>query len=147
MRFLKERESIRIYSITSWEKVNKFVIKNKVMQFLLLLWYGISCHANLLNWISFLLLFFSLSLYSYPIIFLLLGISLASYLILRSFYLVKKNSVNSLGISTDKADGDSENISPRRSDHYFFKENPQKINNPKKSISSLMINVHNLKCK
>ncbi len=102
--FLKKREPIRIYSITFWEKVNKFVIKNKVAQFLLLLWYGISCHANLLNWISFLLLFFSLSLYSYPIIFLLLGISLASYLILRSFYLVKKDLINSLGISTDEAE-------------------------------------------
>lgn len=101
--FLKEAESIRIYSITSWEKINKFVIKNKVMQFLSLLWYGISCHANLLNWISFLLIFFSLSLYSYPIIFLLLGISLASYLILRSFYLVKKDSGSS-GISTDEAE-------------------------------------------
>jgi hypothetical protein len=105
VHFLKETESVRIYSITSiWEKVNKFVIKNKGMQFFSLLWYGFSSHANLLNWISFLLLFFSLSLYSYPIIFLMLGISLASYLILRLFYLVKKDSIIFTKISTDETD-------------------------------------------
>ena len=84
--FLKETETVRIYSIFSiWEKINKFVIKNKPMQFFSLIWYGLSSHANLLSWISFLLLFFSLSLYNYPIIFLVLGISLASYLISSIF--------------------------------------------------------------
>ncbi len=103
--FLKETETVRIYSIRSiWEKINKFVIKNKSMQFFSLIWYGLSSHANLLSWISFFLLFFSLSLYNYPIIFLVLGISLASYLIFRFFYLVKKDSIIFPQISTDEAE-------------------------------------------
>lgn len=105
VHFLKETETVRIYSIISiWEKINKFVIKNKSMQFFSVLWYGLSSHANLLNWISFLLLFFSFSLYSYPIIFLLLGISLTSYLILRLFYLVKKDSVIFPNLATKEAE-------------------------------------------
>ena len=105
IHFLKETETVRIYSIISiWEKINKFVIKNKSMQFFSVLWYGLSSHANLLNWISFLLLFFSFSLYSYPIIFLLLGISLTSYLILRIFYLVKKDSVIFPNLATKEAE-------------------------------------------
>ena len=103
--FFKKTERVKIYSITSiWEKINKFVIKNKPMQFFSLLWYGLSSHANLLSWISFLLLFFSLSIYSYPIIFLILGISLASYLILRFFYLVKKDSRIFPNLSTNEAE-------------------------------------------
>lgn len=104
VHYLPETESVRIYSIVSlWEKINKFVIKNKGMQFFSLLWYGLSSHANLLSWVSFLLLFFSLSLYSYPIIFFGLGISLVSYLIFRFFYLVKKDSIIFPQISTDEA--------------------------------------------
>lgn len=103
--FSKEIETVRIYSIISiWEKINEFVIKNKPMQFFSLLWYGFSSHANLLSWISFLLLFFSLSLYSFPIIFLMLGVSLASYLILRFFYLAKKDSIIFPKISTVEAE-------------------------------------------
>lgn len=109
--FLKETESIRIYSVMSiWEKVNKFVIKNKGIQFFSLLWYGFSSHANLLNWISFLLLFFSLSLYSYPIIFLMLGISLAIYLIFRLSYLVKKEPLILPKVSTSETDKILESI-------------------------------------
>lgn len=105
VHFLKETETVRIYSIISiWEKINKFVIKNKSMQFFSVLWYGLSSHANLLNWISLLLLFFSFSLYSYPIIFLLLGISLTSYLIFRIFYLVKKDSVIFPNLATKEAE-------------------------------------------
>jgi hypothetical protein len=105
VHFFKKTERVRIYSITSiWEKINQFVIKNKPMQFVSLLWYGFSSHANLLSWISFLLLFFSLSIYSYPIIFLILGISLASYFILRFFYLVKKDSIIFQNISTNEAE-------------------------------------------
>ena len=105
VHFLKETETVRIYSIISiWEKINKFVIKNKSMQFFSVLWYGLSSHANLLNWISFLLLFFSFSLYSYSIIFLLLGISLTIYLILRLFYLVKKDSVIFPNLATKEAE-------------------------------------------
>jgi hypothetical protein len=103
VHFLKETENVRIYSITRWEKVNKFVIKSKPMQFFSILWNGFSGHANLLNWISFLLLFFSLSLYSYPIIFLILGISLVGYLSLRIFYLVKDDSIIFPGIYTDQS--------------------------------------------
>lgn len=104
VHFVKETETIRIYSITSiWEKINQFVLKNKPMKFFLFLWYGFSSHASLLNWISFLLLFFSLSLYSYPIIFLMLGVSLASYLIFRIFYLVKNDFVIFPNIVTDEA--------------------------------------------
>ncbi|WP_342147219.1 hypothetical protein [Rickettsiella endosymbiont of Aleochara curtula] len=103
--FLKETEVIKIYSITSiWEKINKFVIKNKPMQFFSLFWYGLSTHANLLSWISFLLLFFCLSLSNYPIIFIILGISLGSYLIFRLVYLVKKESVIFPKISTIEAE-------------------------------------------
>lgn len=103
--FLKETEAIKIYSITSiWEKINKFVIKNKSMQFFSLFWYGLSSHANLLSWISFLLLFFCLSLSNYPIIFIILGISLGSYLIFRLVYLVKKESVIFPKISTIEAE-------------------------------------------
>ncbi|MEN9916605.1 MAG: hypothetical protein RLY40_537 [Pseudomonadota bacterium] len=102
--FEKETETIRICTITSiWEKINRFVIKNKPMQFFLFIWYGFVSHAGLLNWISFLLLFFSLSLYSYPIIFLLLGVSLGCYLIYRIFYLVKKDSIVFPNIFTDEA--------------------------------------------
>lgn len=105
VHFLKETETLRIYSIISiWEKINKFVSKNKPMQFFSVLWYGLSSHANLLSWISFLLLFFSFSLYSFPIIFLMLGISLTSYLILRFFYLVKKNSAIFPNLSTKEAE-------------------------------------------
>lgn len=104
VHYLKETETIRIYAITSvWEKINRFVIKNKPMQFFLFVWYGLSSHASLLNWISFLLLFFSLSLFSYPIIFFLLAVSLACYLILRVFYLVKNDFVIFPNISTDEA--------------------------------------------
>src|SRR5436190_6798237 len=104
VHFLKETETIRIYAITSiWEKINQFVIKNKPLKFFLFLWYGFSSHASLLNWISFFLLFFSLSLFSYPIIFFMLGISLASYLILHIFYLVKDDLVILPNISTDEA--------------------------------------------
>lgn len=93
-QFLKEKDSVRFYSLISiWEKINKFIIKNKAMQFFYLLWSGFISHANLLNWISFLLLLFSLSLYSYPVIFLMLGISLVSYLIVQLVFLVKKNSI------------------------------------------------------
>lgn len=105
VHFLKETETVRIYSIISiWEKINKFVIKNKSLQFFSVLWYGLSSHANLLNWISFLLLFFSFSLYSFPIIFLMLGISLTSYLILRLFFLVKKDSVIFPNLATKEAE-------------------------------------------
>lgn len=103
--FLKETETVGICSITSiWEKINKFVIKNKPIQFFSLIWYGLSSHANLLSWISFLLLFFSLSLYSYPFIFLILAISLASYLIFRLFYLVKNESIIFPKMSTVEAE-------------------------------------------
>lgn len=105
VHFLKKTETLRIYSIISiWEKINKFVIKNKSMQFFSVFWYGLSSHANLLNWISFLLLFFSFSLYSFPIVFLMLGISLTSYLILRLFYLVKKDSVIFANLATKEAE-------------------------------------------
>ncbi|WP_339050731.1 hypothetical protein [Rickettsiella endosymbiont of Xylota segnis] len=105
VHFLKKTETLRIYSIISiWEKINKFVIKNKSMQFFSVFWYGLSSHANLLNWISFLLLFFSFSLYSFPIVFLMLGISLTSYLILRLFYLVKKDSVIFPNLATKEAE-------------------------------------------
>jgi hypothetical protein len=105
VHFLKKTETIRIYSIISiWEKINKFVSKNKPMQFFSVLWYGLSSHANLLSWISFLLLFFSFSLYSFPIIFLALGISLTGYLILRFFYLVKKDSVIFPNLATTEAE-------------------------------------------
>ncbi len=104
VHFVKETETIRIYTITSiWEKINQFVLKNKPLKFFSFLWYGFSSHASLLNWISFLLLFFSLSLYSYPIIFLMLGVSLASYLIFRIFYLVKNDFVIFPNIATDEA--------------------------------------------
>ncbi|MGC1855122.1 MAG: hypothetical protein WA659_07115 [Candidatus Aquirickettsiella sp.] len=103
--FLKEAETVRFYSSRSiWEKINKFVIKNKSIQFFSLLWYGFISHANLLNWISFLFLFFTLSMYSYPIIFLILGISLGSYLIFRFFYLLKKESIIFSEISTVEAE-------------------------------------------
>ncbi|WP_342227789.1 hypothetical protein [Rickettsiella endosymbiont of Rhagonycha lignosa] len=105
VHFLKKTETVRIYSIISiWEKIIKFVSKNKPMQFFTVLWYGLSSHANLLSWISFLLLFFSFSLYSFPIIFLVLGISLTSYLILRFFYLVKKDSVIFPNLATTEAE-------------------------------------------
>ncbi|MFZ0218878.1 MAG: hypothetical protein WAL30_01545 [Candidatus Aquirickettsiella sp.] len=92
--FSKEKKPVKFYSITSiWEKVNEFIIKNKLMQFFSLFWSGFSSHANLLSGISFLFIFFSLSLYSYPIIFLMLGISLAGYLSFHFFYLVKKKSI------------------------------------------------------
>lgn len=105
VHFLKKTETLRIYSIISiWEKINKFVIKNKSMQFFSVFWYGLSSHANLLNWISFLLFFFSFSLYSFPIVFLMLGISLTSYLILRLFYLVKKDSVIFPNLATKEAE-------------------------------------------
>lgn len=92
-KFLREKESVKIYSFNSvWEKVNKFVIKNKAMQFFYLIWSGCTSHANLLNWISFFLIFFSLSLYSYPIIFLILGLSLVTYLVIRLLFLIKKDT-------------------------------------------------------
>ncbi len=103
--FLKETETVRFYSSRSiWEKINKFVIKNKSIQFFSLLWYGFISHANLLNWISFLFLLFAVSMYSYPIIFLILGISLGSYLIFRLFYLLKKESIIFPEISTVEAE-------------------------------------------
>lgn len=90
VQFLIEREFLSIYIVGSiWEKINKFVIKNKGMQFFYLLWSGLTSHANILNWISFLLLFFSLSLYSYPLIFIILGISLISYLTIQFFFWLK----------------------------------------------------------
>lgn len=105
VHFFKKTETVRIYSIISiWEKINQFVSKNKPMQFFSVLWYGLSSHANLLSWISFLLLFFSFSLYSFPIIFLVLGISLTSYLILRLFYLVKKDFVIFPNLATKEAE-------------------------------------------
>ncbi len=37
-QFLKEKDSVRFYSLISiWEKINKFIIKNKAMQFFYLL--------------------------------------------------------------------------------------------------------------
>lgn len=103
--FSKETESVKIYSVVSiWEKVNKFVVKNKGVQYFSLLWYGFISHANVLNWISFLLLFFSLSLCSYPVIFLILGISLISYLGFHFFFLFKKESLVFPEIITDEAE-------------------------------------------
>lgn len=104
-QFLKEKDAVRFYSLISiWEKINKFIIKNKAMQFFSLLWSGFISHANLLNWISFLLILFSLSLYSYPVIFLMLGISLVSYLVVHLIFLVKKNSIILPKINLDEAD-------------------------------------------
>lgn len=98
--FAKEKESVN----SVWEKINGFIIKNKLIQFLSLFWYGFSNLANLLSWISFLFVFFSLSLYSYPIIFLILGISLVGYLGWNFFYLVKKKSIIFPGMITDQAE-------------------------------------------
>lgn len=104
VHFVKKNETVRFYSITSiWEKINQFVLKNKPMKFFLFIWYGVSSHASLLSWISFLLLFFSLSLFSYPIIFFMLGLSLAVYLSFRIFYLVKNDFVFFPNIATDEA--------------------------------------------
>jgi hypothetical protein len=92
--FSKKQRSVGFNSITSIsEEINAFVIKNKWIQFFSLFWCGLSSHANLLSWISFLFVFFSLALYSYPIIFLMLGISLVGYLGFNFFYLVKKKSL------------------------------------------------------
>lgn len=73
------------------------------MKFFLFLWYVFSSHASLLSWISFLLLFFSLLLFSYPIIFFMLGLSLAGHLIFRIFFLVKNDFVFFPNIATDEA--------------------------------------------
>lgn len=111
VKFSRKEESVRIHLLASiWKKINKFVIKNKAEQFFLLFWSGITTHANLLNWISFLLIFFSLSLYSYPIIFLILGISLASYLIIHIFFLVKKNTIILPRVNTKEAEQILESI-------------------------------------
>jgi len=92
VEFFIEREFFSIYTASSiWEKINQFVIKNKGMQFLSLVWSSLTTHANLLNWISFILLIFSLSLYSYPFVFVILGISLISYLAIQFFFWLKKN--------------------------------------------------------
>lgn len=99
---LTEVEPIKIYSISSiWERINKFRIKNKLIQFLLFLWNALISHANLLNWISVLLIFLSLSLCGYPIIFCMWGTSLIGYLIFHSICLLKKDSVIFSTISID----------------------------------------------
>ncbi len=92
VHYLKETESVNIYSVpTTWERVNKFVIKNKILQFFATIWNTFSVHANLLNWISLLFLFFSLSIYSFPIVFILITVSIVSYLLIRFIFLVKKD--------------------------------------------------------
>ena len=111
VRFSREEPSVRIFSTSSiWEKINKFAIKNKGMQFSSLVWSGFTSHANLLNWVSFFLLFFSLSLYGYPVIFLILGISLVSYLIINLLFLLKKDSKILPKINTNEAEKILESI-------------------------------------
>ncbi len=111
VRFSIEKKSVRISSASSiWEKINKFAIKNKAIQFFSSVWSGFTSHANLLNWSSFFLLFFSLSLYGYPAIFLILGISLMSYLIINLLFLLKKDSIILAKINKNKAEKILESI-------------------------------------
>ncbi len=93
VHYLKETEYIRIYAVsTIWERANNFLVSNKIFRFFTVIWDALSAHANLLNWISLLFLFFSLSLYSFPAIFVLIAISIVSYLLIRFIFLVKKES-------------------------------------------------------
>jgi hypothetical protein len=91
--YSKEREYIQIYACnTIWERANNFLVENKVFRFFEAIWNTLSAHANLLNWISLLFLFFSLSLYSFPVVFILIAVSVVSYLLVRFIFLVKKKS-------------------------------------------------------
>lgn len=92
VHYLKETECIRIYPVnTIWERANTRLVKNKIFRFFSAIWDALSAHANLLNWISLLFLFFSLSLYSFPIVFVLITVSIAIYLLIRFIFLVKKD--------------------------------------------------------
>jgi hypothetical protein len=71
VRYSKASEAIEFYSTnTIWEKVNNYVNRSKILGFFSAIWSAVSGHANVLSCINFLLLFFSLSIYSYPIIFI-----------------------------------------------------------------------------
>ena len=60
VHYLKETECIRIYPVnTIWERANTRLVKNKIFRFFSAIWDALSAHANLLNWISLLFLFFS----------------------------------------------------------------------------------------
>jgi hypothetical protein len=92
VHYLKETECIRIYPVnTIWERANTFLVRNKTFRFFTAIWDALSAHANLLNWISLLFLFFSLSLYSFPVVFVLITVSIAIYLLIRFIFLVKKD--------------------------------------------------------
>ncbi|MFM2322367.1 MAG: hypothetical protein RLZZ225_520, partial [Pseudomonadota bacterium] len=89
--YLKELEYVRVCSASSiWEKTNARLVSNKIFQFFATIWNALSAHATLLSWISLLFLFFSLSLYSFPIVFLLVAASVVSYLAIQVLFLVKK---------------------------------------------------------
>ncbi|MES2141276.1 MAG: hypothetical protein V4471_00065 [Pseudomonadota bacterium] len=92
--YSRESESIKISlaSPTFWEKTGQSTKKNIIFQFFRLIWNTLSSHANLLKWINFLLIFFSLSLNSFPLIILLIAGSALGYFALQFFFSLKTAS-------------------------------------------------------
>ena len=83
--YLKEIEYNRVYAAsTIWERANARLVRSKIVQFFSAIWSALSGHANLLSLISLLFLFFSLSLYSFPIVFVLIAGSIVVSLAIRS---------------------------------------------------------------
>lgn len=93
VHYRKGSESLEFYlSISFWEKADNFFIKNKFIQFFSVIWDAVNSHATLFNWINLLLLFFSLSVFSLPSIFLIILGSLLFYLAVRFIFFVKTNN-------------------------------------------------------
>ncbi|MDQ8040040.1 MAG: hypothetical protein REH83_06490, partial [Rickettsiella sp.] len=95
VRYSTETESVHIYSSnpSRWEKIEKFTEKNILLHLFSISWNAVSSHANLLKWISFSLILFSLSLTNFPLIILFVAASAISYLILQFIFLFKNNTV------------------------------------------------------
>ena len=92
--YLSESESIQssLASTISSKKIVQSTKKNIIFQFFSLIWNTLSSHANLLKWINFLLIFFSLSLNSFPVIILLVAGSALGYFALQFFFSLKTPS-------------------------------------------------------
>lgn len=78
---------------TRWEKIEYSLNKNILFKFFNTIWKVISGHANLLKWISFILILFSLPFPSFPLILFII-ISILSYLVLLFILFIKSNKVS-----------------------------------------------------
>ena len=94
VRYSKATESTNIYlpSLSVWERVNRLADKSIVLQFLGIIWNTVSSHANLLKWISFFLIAFSLSLHFFPLIVMCIAGLALSYFIVQCIVSFKNYS-------------------------------------------------------